>query len=157
MNIFEKYVRAINSIQAPGLPANKVAVFVGDMVFTDAEEPSVEKYVNEHIIPWAFMNGIYCKGMTHGNFVVERDYQKPEEVVKNKEEDFYLNTDILNYVYAVMSSAVDIRKEEKGTVIVVGYCGEADMAYVNRYNSVEEFTEQAEQEIECLDYNEEDE
>ncbi len=155
--IFEKYIDAVESIQAPGMPSNKVAIFTGAQVFTDAGESNVENYVNYHIIPWAFMNGIYCKGMTHGNFVVERDYQKPEGVIKNQEEDFCLNVDILNYVYAVMAAAIDIKKAKAGTVILVGYSGEADMAYVNRYDSVEEFTEQAEREIACLDYEEEEE
>lgn len=155
-SIFERYVEAICSLDVPGLPCNKIAVFTGNQVYTDAKEASVENYVNYHIIPWAFMNGIYCKGMTHGNFVVERDYQKPEDVVKNKEDDFYLNTEILNFVYAVMAAAVEIKKAKTGTVIVVGYCGEADGAYVNRYDSWEEFTNQAENEIEILNYKEEE-
>lgn len=155
-SIFEKYVDAIGSLDVPGLPCNKIAIFTGNQVYTDVKESSVENYVNHHIIPWAFMNGIYCKGMTHGNFVVERDYQKPEEIIKNKEEDFYLNTDILNYVYAVMAAAIEIKKTKRGTVIVVGYCGESDVVYVNRYDSVKKFIKQAEQEIKDLGYEEDE-
>lgn len=156
-SIFEKYVDALNSLAVPGIPDNKVAVFTGNQVFTDANEASVENYVNYHLMPWAFMNGIYCHGMTHGNFVVERDYCKPEEVIKNKEEDFYLNTEILNYVYAVMAAATEIRKAPEGTVIVVGYYGEGDIAYVNRYATVADFVAQAEKEIKDLDYHDEEE
>lgn len=155
-SIFEKYVAALNSLAVPGIPDNKVVVLTGAQVFTDADEPGIERYVKYHIIPWAFMNGIYCKGMTHGNFVVERDYNQPEEVLKNKEEDYYLNVDILNYVYAVMAAAVEIKKAKPGTVLVVGYCGEADAAYVNRYDSVADFTKEAESEIKDLGYEEEE-
>ena len=155
-SIFEKYVAALNSLAVPGIPDNKVVVLTGCQVFTDAGESDIESYVNYHIIPWAFMNGIYCKGMTHGNFVVERDYNHPEEVIKNKEEDFSLNVDILNYVYAVMAAAIEIKKAKPGTIIVVGYCGEADISYVNRYDSVAEFTKEAESEIKDLGYEEEE-
>jgi hypothetical protein len=55
-----------------------------------------------------------------------------------------------------MAAAVEIKKAKTGTVIVVGYCGEADSAYVNRYDSWEEFTTQAENEIEILNYEEEE-
>lgn len=155
-SIFERYVEAISSMDVPGIPANRIAIFKGNQVFTEAGEPSVENYVNHHIIPWAFMNGIYCKGMTHGNFVVERDYQKPEEVINNKEEDFYLNTEVLNYAYAVMAAAMEIKQVKDGTVIVVGYCGESDIAYVNRYESVEAFTKEAKEEMKDLGYEEEE-
>jgi hypothetical protein len=155
--IYERYANAINSLIAPGMPENKVAIFVGNQVFTESGESDVEKYVNQQLIPWAFMNGIYCNGMIHGNFVVERDYKEPEKVVENKDEDYFLNTDIINYVFAVMATAIEIKKVPEGTVIVVGYCGEADYTYVNRYETVEAFTAEAEEEIKSLNYEEDEE
>lgn len=154
-SIFEQYAEAIEGMDVPGIPKNRIAIFTGNQVFTEEGETSAENYVNRHTIPWAFMNGIYCKGMTHGNFVVERDYKKPEEVINNKEEDFYLNTEILNYVYAVMAAAMEIKEAKDGTVVVVGYCGESDVAYVNRYESVEAFTKEAKEEMKDLGYEEE--
>jgi hypothetical protein len=56
-----------------------------------------------------------------------------------------------------MATAIEIKKVPEGTVIVVGYCGEADYTYVNRYETVEAFTAEAEEEIKSLNYEEDEE
>lgn len=137
-NIYDRYSKQINNCIAPGMASNKIAIFVDGTVYTEEENyhgKELENYVNNVLIPWAFMNGIYLTGITHGNFVVERSYRKPEEVVESKFEDYDLNVDVLNYVFGVMAATTNT--DSKITVII--YCGEADHSYVQHYNTEEEF------------------
>lgn len=149
-NIFERYALQVNNCLAPGMPSNKVAIFADGKFYCDEDTNEVEEYVNKFLFPWAFMNGVYCSGMTHGNFVVERSYKEVEEVVKSKEEDYSLNVDILNYVMGVMAAADAVRKGCKD-IIMVSYCGEADYCYTASFKNEEEFTEGTKEDLEYFE------
>ena len=152
--IYERYASQINNLQAPGIPGNKVAIFVDKDVYTDAGnyfDTLMETYINTTLIPWAFMNGIYCKGMTHGNFVVERCYDKVTNIPNKKEEDYSLNVDVLNYVNAVMVAANLYHKELVSHITMVYYIGEADVCGVREFKDEEEFTKAIEEELEYLE------
>lgn len=152
--IYERYASQINNLQAPGMPGNKVAIFVDKDVYTESGnyfDSLIETYINTNLIPWAFMNGIYCKGMTHGNFVINRQYSKPEDVVNCKEEDYSLNVDILNYVYACMSAANEHIKQDNNQITMVYYIGEADVCGVREFKDEEEFTKAIKEDLEYLE------
>ena len=158
--IYERYASQINNLQAPGIPNNKVAIFVGKEVFTENGKYTLgvrkinegpDYYINTTLIPWAFMNGIYCKGMTHGNFVVERCYDKVTNIPNKKEEDYSLNVDVLNYVNAVMVATNLYNKEIVSHITMVYYIGEADVCGVREFKDEEEFTKAIEEELEYLE------
>ena len=151
-NIFERYATQVNNCIAPGMPSNKVAIFANGEFYGNDGETDLEKYVNEELFPWAFMNGVYCCGMTHGNFAVERTYKSVEDVVKSKEDDYFLNVDVMNYVMGVMAASEAVRKGEN-RIIMVNYCGESDYAYVSFFDTEEEFAKSV---VEDLKYFEEE-
>ena len=152
--IYERYASQINNLQAPGMPDNKVAIFVDKDVYTESGnyfDSLIETYINTNLIPWAFMNGIYCSGITHGNFVVNRCYDKVDNIPNKKEEDYSLNVDVLNFVYGVMAAANLYHKEEVPHITMVYYIGEADMCGVREFKDEEEFTKAIEEELEYLE------
>ncbi len=136
-NIYERFASKVNYYLAPGLPDNKLVIFEGDNVYTDEspmrqDRKAVEDYVNYTVFPWAFMNGIYCTGIDHGNFVRNRHYCKAIDVPKKKEEDYDFNVDILNYAMAIMVASEEHAKGKTG-ITMVEYVGEADMCVVYEY------------------------
>lgn len=144
-SVFEEYAENIDYYGAPGIPANKIVIFENGYVHTEADPKArdpkiIEDYINKVAIPWAFMNGIYCVGMDHGSFVRNREYVKSTDVPKKKEDDYSVNVDILNYVFAVMAAAVEHANGKKG-ITVIEYCGEADFTTVNEYADEKAFLE----------------
>ena len=144
-SIFEQYAENINYYQAPGMPGNKIVIFENGNVYTDEEptccnQKSIEEYINNYAIPWAFLNGIYLRGIDHGNFVRIRSYCPSIEVPKKKEEDYSLNVDILNYVHSVMVASEEHAKGKHG-ITVIEYVGEADQCIVQEFKDKIEFEE----------------
>lgn len=154
VDIYQRYASQINNLQAPGMPGNRVAIFVGPYdLYTESGkyyDSLIENYINKEIIPWAFMNGIYLKGMTHGNFVINRQYDDAVDVTDRVEEDYSLNVDVLNYVFACMAAA---NKHNKGceTITAVWYIGEEDKCIVKEFENEEAFTNCIKEELEYLE------
>jgi hypothetical protein len=150
-NIFEEYASNVNYFRMPGEPENKTAIFVGTTAYTE-EKPEgvsiheIEEYVNHNVAPWVLMRGIQCAGIDHGNFIRERDYCSVMCVPYKKEEDYYLNTSVLNYAMAVMVAAEEHSLGSKG-ITLVQYVGEADYCSVFLFANESEFREYAD---ECL-------
>jgi len=157
-NIFERYADKVNNLLCPGMPDTKIIIFVRDEQYNSSREPSVEAFVNEELIPWAFMNGIYCSGMFHGNFAVDRSYKEPKEVIQSTDEDYDFNTSILNFVFAVMAAATKYDANPSDKITVVAYWGEADMCDVWEFDTEEEFYEYIKDDLAALEeYDDEEE
>lgn len=157
MDIFERYASKINYYQAPGMPSNKVAIFVDKDVYTESGnyfDRMIETYVNTTLIPWAFMNGVYCTGISHGNFVYNRQYCKVTEVPKKKEEDYSLNVDVLNFVMAVMVASEEHANGKEG-ITMVEYVGEADMCMVREFADEKAFEAEVKEWLEEIEREEE--
>lgn len=158
-NIIERYIKHINYYTAPGMILNRIVGFQGNKVFlescpegVDVEEGGhiFEDYINYDVAPWVLMCGVMLTGMDHGSFVRNRDYCKAKDVEQKKEEDYYLNTDILNYAYACMAAYTEHQKGKEG-ITLVEYIGEGGMCHVSEfkdeedmYNYVGEFLEEVE-------------
>lgn len=147
-NIFERYALQINDLLAPGEPANKVVIVTKDGFYNESGIESPEEYVNTIAIPWAFVNGVQCVGMTHGNFAVNRSYLSPEDVVYKKEDDYFLNVDMLNYVMAVMAAICQKKDPDMpDRVTLIGYWGDPDMCTCRVFKDEEEFNEVIREEL----------
>lgn len=160
-NIFEEYASNVNYFRMPGEAENKTAIFVGSTVYTE-EKPEgvpvqeIAEYVNYNVAPWALMRGIQCKGIDHGNFIRERDYCPVTCVPYKKEEDYYLNTTVLNYAMAVMVAAQECSSGKEG-IILVEYVGEADYCSVFLFTNESEFKEYADECLKTIREEEEEE
>ena len=168
-NIIERYINNINYYAAPGMALNRIVAFQGNKMFLEScpEGVDVEKdgqifedYINHEVAPWVLVCGIMLSGMDHGSFVRNRDYCKAVDVERKREEDYYLNTDILNYAYACMAAYTEHSKG-KESITLVEYIGEAGTCVVSEfkdeedmYRYVGEFLEEVESYEEC--YEEED-
>lgn len=133
--IYEMYADNINYYAAPGTPLNRIALFAGKKVYTDVgtyEGADVAEYINKDVASWVLMSGIQCSGIDHGSWLRDRDYCDIKEIEKKKEDDYYFNTDILNYAQAVMVAANDYCKGKDG-ITLIEYCGEADMTVIHEF------------------------
>jgi hypothetical protein len=93
--------------------------------------------------------------MTHGNFAVNRNYKKADEVVDSKEEDYSLNVDVLNYVFGCMAAANE-HKLGKKEITMVLYIGEEDVCKIWDFKDEEEFTNFIKEDLEYLEEGNED-
>lgn len=162
VNILDRYVSQINNLQAPGMPTNLSAIFTKQMTkdklaYTEQGIMSIEDYINKIVMPYVFMNGIFLTGMTHGNFITARDYEKPESIVTKKLEDYDANVDLLNYLFACMAAAEDARTYDDQTIKMVSYWGEADFTAISTFKNMEEFASAVEEELKDLEEYEEEE
>lgn len=154
INIFQRYAQQVNNLQAPGMPGNRIAIFVGPYdLYTESGkyyDSLIENYINQKAIPWAFMNGVYLNGMTHGNFAVNRSYSDSHDIMYSKEEDYSLNVDVLNYVFGCMAAANEHRlgKEE---ITMVLYIGEEDVCKIWDFKDEEDFTNFIREDLEYLE------
>ena len=155
INIFQRYAQQINNLQAPGLPGNKICIFVDNDVYNDENVYNIEDYINQKAIPWAFMNGVYLLGMTHGNFAVNRSYINSHDIMYSKEEDYSLNVDVLNYVFGCMAAANEHRLGKKEITMVL-YIGEEDVCKIWDFKDEEEFTNFIKEDLEYLEEGNED-
>lgn len=158
--IFEQYIEALDALKAPGVPVDKTAIFVNDglgnlTAYTDAgsyKGEDIDNYINFSVLPWAFLYGVGCSGMNHANFFHGHEYQPASVIALKKEDDYYLNVDILNYANACMAESHErFRNPEKNTITMVSYSGESDYTYVEEFKDVEAFTKFASELINCLD------
>ena len=159
MNIFERYAYNINKMQAPGLPENKIAIFVnrgqeGADFYNENGYFEVSEYINRDLLPWAFYNGISLSGNTHGNFVITREYEKAEDLIEKTEEDYSLAVEYLNYTYAVMSAASEWYKNwntDVKKIVLILYAAEAGTSVIREFNTEQEFEEAIREELEYLE------
>ena len=161
INIFDRYASQINNLCYPGAPLSKIAIFTPEgmknrTVFTESGPMDIEKYVNEDVLPFAFMNGIMLVGMTHGNFYNSRSYLKPEEVVLKKWDDYDGNPDVLNFAFACMSAAAAYEKGTEQNIMVVSYWGEPDFSAVAKFKDEKEFRSAIEEELSELEEGDEE-
>ena len=150
-NIYDRYVTRVNNWLCPGMPDTKMVIFVGDKQYNTSREENLEDWVNQELIPWAFMNCIYLHGMIHGNFAVERSYADPKEVITAKDDDYDFNLAIMNFVFAVMAAAVKYDKDPSNKITVVVYWGEADMSDVLEFDDEKAFAEYFKDDLESLE------
>lgn len=148
-NIIERYINNINYYAAPGMALNRIVAFQGNKIFLESHPEGVdaekdgqifEDYINYEVAPWVLVCGIMLSGMDHGSFVRNRDYCKAKEVEKKREEDYYLNTDILNYAHACMAAYTDHtgHLEGKEGITLVEYIGEAGTCIVSEFKDEED-------------------
>lgn len=150
-NIFERYALQVNNCICPGIPENKVVVFVDGEQYNSSGEPDIEKFINSELAPWALVNGIECNNMHHGSFVTNRDYDVPSQVINNESEDYDVDTTVLNFIFAVMAAADQhITKKQKG-ITLIGYWGEAGISTVSTFKTEEEFAEYVKDDLEYFE------
>lgn len=154
-NIFDRYARQINNMQSPGMGDNRVAILVNDVLYTEIgsywSDEDKEKYVNTNLIPWSFLNGIYCKGMVHGNFGLSREYDSVDNIVRKSEDDYSLDATPLNYVNAVMAAIYDYKKNSPEIITLIAYIADADACEFCTFKDEEEFSNVISQDLELLE------
>jgi len=156
-NIFERYVLQINDLLCPGQVDNKVVVFTKDEQYNSSNEEKIETWINKELFPWGFMSAILCYKMHHGSFVSERCYIKPEDVIEMTADDYDLDVEKLNFIFAVMSAAELQAKKKLEGIIMIGYWPEAGTATVQHFDTEEEFSKSVEWELQELECDKEEE
>lgn len=145
-NIIERYIKHINYYTAPGMTLNRIVGFQGNKMFLESHPEGVdvekegkvfEDYINYDVAPWVLVCGIMLSGMDHGSFVRNRDYCKAKDVERKREEDYCLNTDILNYAHACMAAYTE-HVEGKEGITLVEYIGEAGTCAVSEFKDEED-------------------
>ena len=160
-NNFERYAQQVNNCAVPGIAGNRVAIFVGNTAYTEEgayTKKEIDVYINRYLIPWSFISGLYCNGMTHGSFAVERNYKSSTAVVFNTEDDYSVDVDIMNYTFACIAEAHHrFQHPDKKTITVIFYCGEAGTCNVSEYETEEDFMDAIADDLEFLEEREETE
>ncbi len=150
-NIFERYALQVNNCACPGIPENKVVVFVDGEQYNSSGEPDIEKFINEELAPWALVNGIECTNMHHGSFIANRDYDIPSHVIHNEQDNYDVDTTILNFVFAVMAAAHQHAAQKQKGIALIGYWGEAGISTVTTFETEKEFAEYISEDLEYLE------
>lgn len=160
MNIFERYVKNINNMQAPGMAPNQLVIFVrDDAVYAagmDGHEhfnvsDNVSGLISQKLIPWAFVNGIYLSENTHGNFVMDRYYEDAETIANKSEDDYSVDAQVLNFVFATMSAANNWHNHKENSIVVILFAAEEGRCVVRKFKDEKEFAEAVEEELEYLE------
>lgn len=163
-NVIERYVKNIDYYAVPGIELNRIVAFQDHKMFlescpegVDVEEKGAifEDYINQEVAPWVLVCGVMLAGMDHGNFVRNRDYCKAKDVERKEEEDYYLNTDILNYAFACMAAYTEHLKGKEG-VTLVEYIGEEGICHVSEFKDEEDMYKYVGELLEEVESNEEE-
>ena len=155
--IYDKYIEAVNSMQAPGESPTLIVIFdnVGRLHTSNGilvTEKQIEDFVNYTLIPYAFVNGIFCSGIHHGSFVTNRKYDKAVDIPHKGEEDYSFDYDLLNYVHSVMVAANEYR-EGKNLVTLITYSSDMGTSIVTEFKDEYDFTLQTKDEMEYFEEN----
>lgn len=144
MNIYDKYLAAVDSMRAPGEGQSLVAIFdtngylhTPDKVLKT--ETEIENYINKEVIPYVFINGIECDGIIHGNWISGRNYPKSTDVPKKTSDDYYVSAELLNYVNALMVAAYEYHNG-KNMVTLVAYWNDSGTCDVTEFKDENDFT-----------------
>lgn len=154
-DIYERYIDGFYSLAVPGVSPGEVVIFDENghlhterVVLTHWVE--VEDYINSELIPYAFMNGVFCSGMTHGSFANPRNYDKAVNIPNKTAEDYDFDYDILNFVHAVMAAANEYRLGKKMITLIL-YSNDSGLTIVTEYKDKDDFIFQTKDDIEYFE------
>lgn len=148
-NIFERYTRAVKNLNIVHKDSSKAAIFVGNYMYTEGEEyteTEIVNYINQEVLPWAFLNGIEF------NACVE---WKPTKTVDyNRVTAEYLYTEnipIVNYAMACMAAAKEHCRLGKKKITAIFYSDTAGKTTIEEYDDVPSFANDVREELSYLE------
>lgn len=98
----------------------------------------VDYVINSVLSPLVVSRGIYCKGVERNSWLSDAKFSDSEEIVENKDGDYEIDIEILNYVYSVIGAIQHSRKMKDGEIIMIRYSTDAESTSFERFGSIEE-------------------
>lgn len=98
----------------------------------------VNYVINSVLSPLVAYRGIYCKGVERGTWLSDARFSDPEEIIENREEDYELDVEILNYVYSIIGAIQRSREMKDGEIIMIRYSTDAGSTSCERFGSIKE-------------------
>lgn len=134
----------INANSAPGLPENYVSFITKDVQIINGVNGlsacvsvrEIENAIQNNLSPMALFYGISANGIQRRTFIKDALFDKPEAILNNKEEDYELNVDILNYIYSIISAVNHLEDLKENEVMMITYCGEADITSIENFTNL---------------------
>ena len=154
--IYLSYIDMVDCMAAPGIPETKIVIFKPNYgMFTNGcrfidikDKKGFENFVNQELLPYAFLNGVICRGMHHGGFITDRSYIDAKQIVHFDKEDYDFDYDILNYTNAVISSIQAYQDNKKDVITLIDYSPDNGCCTVLEYKDDEDFLKQTSDERE---------
>lgn len=148
-NIFERYTRAVKNLNIVHKDSSKAAIFVGNYMYTEGQEyteTQIVNYINQEVLPWAFLNGI--------EFNASIEWKPTKTVDYNRVTAEYLYTEnipIVNYAMACMTAAKEHCRLGKRKITAIFYNCDAGKTTVAEYDDTASFTNDVREELAYLE------
>ena len=148
-NIFERYTRAVKNLNIVHKDSSKAAIFVGNYMYTEGQkytESQIVNYINQEVLPWAFLNGI--------EFNASIEWKPKKTVDYNRVTAEYLytiNNPIVNYAMACMAAAKEHCRLGKRKITAIFYSNIAGKTTIIEYDDVPSFANDVREELSYLE------
>ena len=134
----------IENNSAPGLPQNYVSFITKNVQIINGVNGlssclsirEVENAIQNNLAPMALLYGISANGIQRRTFIKDASFDRPQVIINNKEEDYEVNEDVLNYIYSIISAVNHLNDLEENEVMMITYCAEAGISYLENFNNL---------------------
>lgn len=141
LNIAEDIV---DNNTAPGIPAPWVTIITKNVQIIGGVDgfsvclntSELEAAIRKHIAPITMLYGVSTDGIDRGSWTGESKYDTPEEILKNKEENYYFDTEILNYVYSIPAAVNHLDDLADNEILMIQYSPEAGISCMERFSNL---------------------
>lgn len=131
---------------APGLPVNYVTFITknvqviggfNDNISVCNNTRQIEEAINTCLAPIVLMYGIDANGIRREGYTHNGHYSMPGEILENVDEDYEVESEVLNYVYSIIAAVNHLKDMDDNEVIMIMYCGEAGISSIEHFDNVE--------------------
>lgn len=93
------------------------------------------KIVDNRLADIMLLHGVYNKNIQHtSSFIRDRNYPASKEIIRYTDEDYEVNAEVINYIFATMSAIAN-----KGDKIeFISYSEDAGISHLAEFKTVDE-------------------
>ena len=127
----------------PGCPLNYMSLIVdvdGEQYmwidrFVATNYLDAAKIVDNRLADIMLLHGVYNKNIEHqSSFITERHYPTPREIIRYTDEDYEVNAEVINYIFATMSAI-----SNKGDKIeLITYSEDSGLSNLVEFKTIDE-------------------